>query len=326
MKLIARCFKASIVCMLVVLFARTEDRAADLDSYAQPSKAAQPSNTTTPCAASENHQFDFWVGDWDAFDFDNPITKVARTRVDRILNGCVLREDYEGADGHEGQSFSIYDQSRKVWHQSWVTNRGELLIIEGKFQENAMVLTGVDHAKGGRLVRGMWKPENGGVRETAVTSTDGGRTWKPWFDLVFRRTAIGVNNADASAADDRKIVAALDTQYQAAVKENDTAAMGRILADDFALVTGSGKIYSKADLLAEARSGRVHYEHQDDTDQSVRVWGDTAVVTALLSEKGTDDGKPFDEAIWFSDTYVRTPTGWLYVFGQASLSLPRAPQ
>jgi ketosteroid isomerase-like protein len=91
-----------------------------------------------------------------------------------------------------------------------------------------------------------------------------------------------VNNADASAADDRKIVAALDTQYQAAVKENDTATMGRILADDFALVTGSGKIYSKADLLAEARSGRVHYEHQDDTDQSVRVWGDTAVVTALL--------------------------------------------
>ena len=55
---------------------------------------------------------------------------------------------------------------------------------------------------------------------------------------MFRRTAIGVNNADASAADDRKIVAALDTQYQAAVKENDTAAMGRILADDFALVTG----------------------------------------------------------------------------------------
>jgi hypothetical protein len=70
----------------------------------------------------------------------------------------------------------------------------------------------------------------------------------------------------------------------------------------------------------------VHYEHQDDTDQSVRVWGDTAVVTALLSEKGTDDGKPSDEAIWSSDTYVRTPTGWLYVFGQASLSLSRAPQ
>jgi len=92
------------------------------------------------------------------------------------------------------------------------------------------------------------------------------------------------------------------------------------------LVTGSGKIYSKADLLTETRSGRVHYERQDDTDQTVRVWGDTAVITARLSEKGTEDGKPFEYQVWFSDTYVRTPSGWRYVFGQASLPLPKAPQ
>jgi len=135
-----------------------------------------------------------------------------------------------------------------------------------------------------------------------------------------------MNNTRTPAADDRKIVAALDTQFQAAVKENDAATMDRILADDFALVTGSGKIYSKADLLAEARGGRVHYERQDDTDQTVRIWGDTAVITARLSGKGTDDGKPFDNMVWFSDTYVRTPSGWRYVFGQASLPLPKAPQ
>ena len=63
-----------------------------------------------------------------------------------------------------------------------------------------MVLTGVDHAKGGRLVRGTWKPENGGVRETAVTSTDGGRTWKPWFDLVFRRTGLVLPGVEESTA------------------------------------------------------------------------------------------------------------------------------
>src|SRR5208337_1033520 len=92
--------------------------------------------------------------------------------------------------------------------------------------------------------------------------------------------------------------------YQAAVKGNDAAAMDRILADDFALMTGSGKTYTKADLLAEARSGRVLYERQDDTDQTVRVWGDTAVITAKLSEKGTDNGRPFEKTVWFSDTYV----------------------
>ena len=32
-------------------------------------------------------------------------------------------------------------------------------------------------------------------------------------------------------------------------------------------------------------------------------------MTALLREKGTDDAKPFDKTVWFSDTYIRTPAG-----------------
>jgi ketosteroid isomerase-like protein len=130
----------------------------------------------------------------------------------------------------------------------------------------------------------------------------------------------------AYGADDRNLVAALDTQYQTAVKKNDAATMDRILADDFTLVTGSGQTYTKADLLDEARTGRIVYEHQEDSAQMVRIWGDTAVVTAKLWEKGTEDGKPFDYTVWFSDTYVRNATGWRYVFGQSSLPLPKASQ
>lgn len=128
--------------------------------------------------------------------------------------------------------------------------------------------------------------------------------------------------ADASSAEDQKIVAALDTEYQAAVKRNDVATMDRILADDFVLITGQGKSFTKADLLAEARSGDYVYERQDELEQTVRVWGDTAVVTALLWVKGTHKGEPFDYKLWFSDTYVRTPEGWRYVLGQAAQPLP----
>jgi ketosteroid isomerase-like protein len=130
--------------------------------------------------------------------------------------------------------------------------------------------------------------------------------------------------ANASSAKDEKTVAALDTEYQAAVKNNDAATMDRILVDDFVIVLGSGKVYAKADLLQFARTSRVHYEHQEDSDQTVRVWGDTAVVTAKLWAKGTDEGKPFEFFVWFSDTYVRTPSGWRYVHGQASQPLPSA--
>src|SRR5437870_13360992 len=128
-----------------------------------------------------------------------------------------------------------------------------------------------------------------------------------------------------STEDDEKTVETLDIEYQAAVKQNDVATMDRILADDFVVVTGVGTTYTKADLLEEARSKRMAYEHQEESARKVRVWGDTAVVTALLWAKGIEDGKAFDYKLWFSDTYVRTPTGWRYVFAQASTRLPTTP-
>ena len=128
-----------------------------------------------------------------------------------------------------------------------------------------------------------------------------------------------------SPQDDSRKVAALDTEYQAAVKNNDAATMDRILADDFVLVTGRGKTYTKGDLLDSARNKDTIYDKQDEIEQTVRVWGDTAVVTALLWVKGTSDGKALEYKLWFSDTYVRTAGGWRYVLGQASLPLPNTP-
>ena len=131
--------------------------------------------------------------------------------------------------------------------------------------------------------------------------------------------------ASATPADDEEAVAALDTEYQAAVERNDAATMDRILMDDFVLVTGRGKVYGKGDLLKAAREKQVVYEKQVEVPgtQKVRVWGDTAVVTALLWIKYTNEGKELDYKLWFSDTYVRTTTGWRYALGQASIALPR---
>ena len=131
--------------------------------------------------------------------------------------------------------------------------------------------------------------------------------------------------AGADATTDQSTVAALDTEYQLAVKNNDVDTMGRILADDFLLAWGTGQTFTKADLLNDARTKRVQYEHNEDTDKSVRVWGDTAVVTSKLWAKGVDKGKPFEWHVWFSDTYVRTPSGWRYVHGMASLPLEFLP-
>lgn len=131
-------------------------------------------------------------------------------------------------------------------------------------------------------------------------------------------------SADASPAEDQRIVAELDIAYQEAVKHNDAETIDRILHENFALVRGNGTVLTRDDIIEEAESGRVQYEIQDEVPgtQTVRVWGDTAVVTAKLWLKGVDDGEPFDLKLWFSDTYVRTPEGWRYAFAQVSLPLP----
>ena len=150
-----------------------------------------------------------------------------------------------------------------------------------------------------------------------------------WICLVSLFIVVAVLNSanGESTKSDAETVAALDTEYQAAVAKNDADTMGRILADDFGLVLGNGTVLTKPDLIKEARAGKIHYEQQIEIDnsQKVRVWGNTAVVTAKLWLKGTREEKTFDRKLWFSDTYVRTEKGWKYVFGQASLALPSEP-
>lgn len=150
------------------------------------------------------------------------------------------------------------------------------------------------------------------------------------IDITTLAALTGVALAASSGgenrtAHDRAAIAALDTAYQAAVERNDADAMARILHPEFVVVLGDGTVETRDDVLNAARERRIDYERQveEPGTQTVRVWGDTGVVTALLRLEGTRaDGHRFERRLWFTDTYVRTADGWRYVFGQASLPLP----
>lgn len=152
---------------------------------------AAPAPTTPaphPCSAPEYHQLDFWIGDWDTFETDEPgQPSVARARVDPIAQGCALHELYEQGDGLIGDSILSYDPVRKQWQQTWVTNRGALMVLWGKFKDGTLVLEGESHLRDGTsvMMRISWKAHDKGVREWAVRSKDGGKTWTPAFDVLF---------------------------------------------------------------------------------------------------------------------------------------------
>lgn len=130
--------------------------------------------------------------------------------------------------------------------------------------------------------------------------------------------------AAQGSSSDQQAVAKLDTDFQAAVKANDAQAMARIMHKDMILILGNGSINTREEQLQEALNKEWVYEHQEEDagTQTVRVSGDTAVVTARLWVKGVYRGSTHDVRLWFSDTYVRTPEGWRYFVGQASLHLP----
>jgi hypothetical protein len=142
------------------------------------------------CPDPEFRQFDFWLGDWDTFEADNSTpASVARARVDPIAGGCAVHELYEQIDGLVGDSILSFDPVRKVWQQTWVTNRGSIMVLTGAFKDGAVTLEGEMHLRDGKtlLQRITWKAEGSNVRESAVFSKDGGKTWAPAFDVVFKK-------------------------------------------------------------------------------------------------------------------------------------------
>ncbi len=141
------------------------------------------------CDAAEYRQLDFWLGDWEVFEADDPATPIARARIDAIAAGCGLYERYEQTDGLIGESILSFDAVRRVWQQTWITNYGSLMVIVGRFEDGALTLEGPVHLKDGSSSRQRitWTAEDGGVREAASISKDGGKTWAPAFDVVFRK-------------------------------------------------------------------------------------------------------------------------------------------
>jgi hypothetical protein len=142
------------------------------------------------CAASEYRQFDFWLGDWDTFEVvGDTATSIARAHVDLIAGGCAVHELYEQTDGLIGDSILSFDPVRKAWQQTWVTNGGTLMVLSGAFKDGAVTLEGEYHSGSGKNLphRITWKAEGSGVRETAVLSKDGGKTWEPAFDVLFKK-------------------------------------------------------------------------------------------------------------------------------------------
>ena len=152
---------------------------------------AQNKNSS-PCASNPVYrQFDFWVGEWEAFGPNGK--KGGDSRIERILDSCVIVENWTSSQGgYSGKSYNTFNGVTGKWQQYWVDNSGGVTAyLDGHYENDKMILL-TDNEKQKdetyKLQRlTFYHLSDDKVRQHGESSVDGGKTWKTNYDLEYRR-------------------------------------------------------------------------------------------------------------------------------------------
>jgi uncharacterized protein (TIGR02246 family) len=115
------------------------------------------------------------------------------------------------------------------------------------------------------------------------------KRWSAPLVLLIIAAAIGVTSAQPTSVAQQVI--ATDEARMAALRRGDPAPLERIYADDYTLVTSLGQVRSKADQIAELKSGSLQYTDIRSVDRQVRLYGDVAVIVSRQRAEITQGGR-----------------------------------
>jgi len=148
-----------------------------------------------PCSLPVFRQFDFWVGEWEAYGPKG--NKGGDSKISIILDSCIILEEWTSASMQQGlryagKSFNTYNTATKQWQQTWVDNAGgttEYLRGEGSDGKIMFYADKVIGPQGKLFMRRLTftKLSNDKVRQFGERSDDGGTTWTTEYDLEYRR-------------------------------------------------------------------------------------------------------------------------------------------
>ena len=152
--------------------------------------AAQAAPPPPSCEGEAYRALDFWVGDWDVYP-NGRETLVAHSKIEKLYNGCAIRENWMPLRGNGGGSLSGFDPATGRWHQTWIGSAPGVVRFEGGPAVDSMVLTGWWPASGPNGEDGLTRMtysrvEGGAVRQFGEFSADHGLTWQPSFDFIYR--------------------------------------------------------------------------------------------------------------------------------------------
>lgn len=139
---------------------------------------------------------DFTLGSWDVYTGDRKTDEVTMTL---ILNDCVIEERWKKTDGHPtGNGIGLFNYSRLLgsWGYTWATDDGATTVFRGnlvkpgemRYVTEKPLPVGPDGEKRVRLRHWtLYAMPDGTIRELAIGTEDGGKTWTTDYDLKWVR-------------------------------------------------------------------------------------------------------------------------------------------
>jgi len=138
----------------------------------------------------------------------------------------------------------------------------------------------------------------------------------PAFVAIIYLLVAPVALAQGGSAE-QQISALSDQMIQAQLKA-DTSYFEKHYADDATIVHGNGKLFTKAEEIADLKSGSLKYEINEVRERKIHLYGDTAVVAFLIYYKGTVSGKPFSGDLRRTVVWVKQKGNWKIVAYQVT--------
>jgi ketosteroid isomerase-like protein len=123
--------------------------------------------------------------------------------------------------------------------------------------------------------------------------------------------------AQADTTSVQQTLMQMERDWGQAAAKNDTTAVDKLVADDWVAIDFEGKSISKAESMADMKSGASTTQSYEMGPMKVRVFGNTAVVTGSDTEKSTYKGKDSSGKYVWTDVWVMRDGRWQAVASQS---------
>ncbi|MBV8142377.1 MAG: nuclear transport factor 2 family protein [Verrucomicrobia bacterium] len=128
----------------------------------------------------------------------------------------------------------------------------------------------------------------------------------------------GQQAGEPKAGSAEQQIEALQVEFVKAILKGDTGFYQKYYADDAFSVHGQGQVYTKAQEIADLKSGSLKYDSYTIRDQKIHIDGSTAVVVTLASGKGLLESKPFNQDFRTTYVWVKREGNWKLLLRQVT--------